>query len=293
MQIWDRYFPLKTKQWFVSKVSSSKRRRQQQPQSWLAPAPAESQREVSCFWGDQTASLRRQAQTRQTCSRDPSLLVPSSTHCPRKELWESFGFWGEKQITVVISYPDFSSYWDSTARVILPRVRATDAAGPKMPPHPPPTRAQTRTESRSREETGKERSGCFKVITVVRLGGAVRGARRGVRVQVPGSARWGTRGRRARARWGPSPGRRCGDAYFSQSHCLRGIRREPKSLRTAEAFASGTRGAVPPASLRPAGGCPKLWPAPPRLGARDKPGKEREAQLPPGAGLLAASRPWG
>lgn len=65
-----------------------------------------------------------------------------------------------------------------------------------------------------------------------------------------------------------------------------GTRHARRSLGThqsAKAFAWGARRAaatVSPASHRC---CPKLWPAPTRLGARDKPGKEREVQMPPAA----------
>lgn len=65
-----------------------------------------------------------------------------------------------------------------------------------------------------------------------------------------------------------------------------GTRHAPRSLathRSAEAFASGSRRAAATVSPAPHRCCPKLWPARTRLGARDKPGKEREAQLQPAA----------
>lgn len=101
--------------------------------------------------------------------------------------------------------------------------------------------------------------------------------------EAPGSARRGAPGRRARARCGPSPGSHRRDAYFSQSRCRRGdpaLAKEVPDPRSAEATASGSRRAAVSLSPAPCRCRPKLWPAQPRFGARDEPGKEREASLP-------------
>lgn len=64
-----------------------------------------------------------------------------------------------------------------------------------------------------------------------------------------------------------------------------GTRHASRSLRarSAAAFASGAHRAAATVSPEPCLCYPKLWPAPPRLGTRDQPGKEQEAQLPPAA----------
>lgn len=85
----------------------------------------------------------------------------------------------------------------------------------------PPTHAQTRTEPRSREETRKERSGCFKCTTLVQTRRRLGRAGRGVLAKAGDSGRRGAPGRRARARCGPSPGCGLRYAYFSQSRCQR------------------------------------------------------------------------
>lgn len=71
-----------------------------------------------------------------------------------------------------------------------------------------------------------------------------------------------------------------------------GARHPPRSLAThqsAEAFASGSRRAAATVSSAPHRCCPKLWPSRTRLGARDKPGKEREAQPAAPASLAICS----
>lgn len=104
------------------------------------------------------------------------------------------------------------------------------------------THAQTRPESRSREETREERRGCFKEITAVPTRRRSWTTGRGVRAAAPGSARRGAPGRRARARCGPSPGRRRRDAHFSQSGCGRGDptrAEEPPDPRICRGFGVG------------------------------------------------------
>lgn len=103
-------------------------------------------------------------------------------------------------------------------------------------------------------------------------------SREGSRVEGGGSARRGAPGACAvRPRPRPPPPA----AYFSPSGCGRGdpTRAEqppdPPNLRGL-----GVRAPVEPPRRcppRPAARCSKLWPAPPRLGARDEPGKERGA----------------
>lgn len=120
---------------------------------------------------------------------------------------------------------------------------------------PPPTDAQTRTESRSGEETGKEKSGCFKLFTVVQTRRWSWSSPAGSRAEAPGSARRGAPGRRAPARCGPSRGSHRRDAYFSQSRCRRGDpapAKEAPDPRSAEAFASDARRAAASLSPRPA-----------------------------------------
>lgn len=120
---------------------------------------------------------------------------------------------------------------------------------------PPPTDAQTRTESRSGEETGKEKSGCFKLFTVVQTRRWSWSRLAGSRAEAPGSARRGAPGRRAPARCGPSRGSHRRDAYFSQSRCRRGDpapAKEAPDPRSAEAFASDARRAAASLSPRPA-----------------------------------------
>ena len=108
---------------------------------------------------------RCQAQTRDACSPSPSLPVPSCRRLSQNGVLRvsRLTFEGKCRsqfsLLILISHPA-----GTPARVIPPGMRgrrrvSRDAAHT-------PTHAQTRIESRSREETGKERSGCFKLIPV-------------------------------------------------------------------------------------------------------------------------------
>lgn len=251
MQISDKYPPsLKTKQWFVPKVS---RAWPPQQQGWLAAAPGGSPRTVLCARVDQTASLRRQSQTRVVRSPGPSVLVLNCGLLSQKGVRRVGRLWGENEDSSSHILPWFlsllglycSSYrhGDERPTPLAPRCR------------PPPTHAQTRAESRSREETRKERSGCFKLSTAVPTRRWSWRRRRGALAEARGSARRGAPGRWARARCGPSRGRRSSDAYFSRSLCGRGDpagAEERRDSRIGQGFRvrrpSSRRDRVPPRS---------------------------------------------
>lgn len=106
-------------------------------------------------------------------------------------------------------------------------------------------------------------------------------------LRLPGESR-----RPARARCGPSPGRRrrrCRDAYFSQSRGgrwdLPGATQSPKP-RAGRGSCFGRPSSRCVAVPLPCLSIAKLWPATPGLRAGDKPGKEPEG------GTAAAGSPW-
>ncbi|XP_069454356.1 blood vessel epicardial substance isoform X2 [Ovis canadensis] len=178
-----------------------------------------------------------------------------------------------EMILVFISSPDFSPSWDPTPSSYPLEDEQPMPLAPRC--CPPLTRAQTRAEPRRREETRKEKAGVSNGPHLCRRGSGVARAEKGILAEAGDSARRGAQGRRARARCGPNPSRSCCDAYFSQSRSRR-LNPAPEEQhlnpRSAEVFRVA----------RPSGGqvcvplsrrcCPKLWPAPAGLRARDEPG---------------------